>query len=98
MSEAYALERLHNGLHLIPGHMTDGIERYIMRGVPCGHFLTALLSNDFIEAVARGDDANQAALIGWAKFLYNYAPAGCYGSPAKYAAWVAKGGMTGGAS
>ena len=92
----YALDRLRAGLHLIPGHMAGGIERYVMRGVPCGNFLAALLSNDFMEAAARGDDENQDALVGWAKLLYNYTPSGCYGSPEKFKAWIAQGGLIGG--
>lgn len=95
VSADYALERLHQGLHLIPGYMAGGIERYVMRGVPCGDFLTALLSNDFMEAVAHADDENQSALAGWAKFLYNYTPPGCYGSPQRLAAWIAQGGLIG---
>jgi hypothetical protein len=35
--------------------MHEPITLWIERGLPPGHFLTALLSNDFMEAVARAD-------------------------------------------
>jgi len=40
-----------------------------------GHFLTAVLSNDFVKAVNRADLTNRAALPIYARFLYNEFPA-----------------------
>lgn len=82
----------------LPGHMHHAIVGYIMFGRPVGHFLTALLSNDFMKAVGYADGANVAALAAWAKFLHNDAPPGCYGSPERVREWIAKGGLEGGAS
>ena len=60
---------------LIPAHMHRSIERYIMFGEPVGSFLTALLTGaGLVEVVGLADDKNQAALIGWARFLYNEMP------------------------
>ena len=75
--------------------MRQGITAYVMEGQPTGGFLKALLSNDFMAAAGKADDANLAALAGWAKFLYNYAPGGCHGSPEIYQYWVDRGGLKG---
>lgn len=94
MAEAeYAKSQIDAGAHLIPAHMVDAVRRYVLRGIPPGSFLTALLSNDFMGAVGKADDENQRALIGWARFLYNYVPNGCHGSPEHVAAWIEKGGI-----
>lgn len=84
-----------DGLHLIPQHMHGAIARYVDFGIRPGHFLTALLSNDFMEAMGRADDANTAAIQGWARFLYNHVPGICYGSPQAVKEWVAHRGLAG---
>ena len=82
-------------LHLLPPHMHNGIVGWIEHAQPVGHFLTALLSNDLMEAFGRADDKNIASMRQWVIFLYNYAPRGCYGSPQNVAAWRAAGGQEG---
>lgn len=89
----FNLARLEDGRHLIPDHMFEGIQRYVMRGIPGGSFLTAILCNDFMKAVGQADAENQRALVGWAHFLYNNVPSGCYGSAEKVATWIAEGGI-----
>jgi hypothetical protein len=91
----YVTEQMEQGFHLIPPHMRDSIKLYILHGIPPGSFLTALLSNDFMGAVARADSDNGAALIGWGRFFYNYVPSGSHGSPAAFRAWTDKGGAMG---
>ena len=39
-----------------------------------GHFLTAVVRNDFMEACVRADDANAKALVLYAKFIRDNAP------------------------
>jgi hypothetical protein len=81
---------------LIPSHMHEGVRAYVMEGVPAGGFLMALLRNAaFSEVVARADDANQRALLGWAKFLHNEMPAACHGSAGRVETWLAHGGLKG---
>ncbi len=75
---------------LIPAHMHEGITAYVETRRPVGGFLAALLSNDLIRAAGRADDENAAALMGWVRFLYNYAPGNCWGSPAAVKAWLAE--------
>ena len=72
----------------IPERMMGGIERYINHGITPGHFLTAVLKNDLMEAISHGDLENQKNLVAYAGYLYNEAPTACYGSPEKVKAWV----------
>ena len=76
---------------LIPDHMHEAITAYVETGRPVGHFLAAVLSNDLFEAATRADDKNLEALVGWVRFLYNYAPSACWGSPAAVESWLADG-------
>jgi hypothetical protein len=92
----YAAEQIERGAYLIPGHMLGGIKRYILNGIPPGGFLSALLSNDFMGAIGKADEDNSNALKGWAQFLYNYGPNGCFGSPGAFSKWIERGGMAGG--
>ena len=75
---------------MIPAHMHEHIRAYVEDRRPIGHFLTALLSNNLIEAALRADDENRVALADWAGFLYEYAPGNCWGSPEIVTAWLAE--------
>lgn len=84
----FAEARLREGFHLIPNHMHEGVLHYVLDGVPTGSFLTAVMSNaPFKECVVRGDAANQRALAGWAKFIYNHVPVRAQGSAQAVADW-----------
>ncbi len=72
---------------LLPNH-ADSFERYIERRCPFGHFLTAVVENDLFEACNRADAENRLLLAEYVKWLYNYAPTGCYGSREKVEAWL----------
>ena len=80
---------------ILPEHMQDGMRLYIERGIEGGGFLTAVLCNDLMGALGKADSINRHALFDYGNFLYNEAPASCYGSPEKVAAWVARGGLQG---
>jgi hypothetical protein len=75
--------------------MADGLKLYVERGILPGDFLTALLSNDLVDAFGRADDNNTAAMRGWASFLYNEMPRGSWGSRATVEAWCRTGGLLG---
>ena len=77
----------------LPGYMIPSLVSYIMKGVPVGGFLTAVLTNDLKEAVARADDTNAAKIVEYVKFLYNHAPMGCWGSEMHVAEWILHKGM-----
>lgn len=74
----------------IPERMMDGIARYIEHGIPPGDFLTAVVSNDLMEACGRADDENIANLPAYAAYFYNEAPSACHGSPEKVKDWITK--------
>lgn len=86
-----------DGLELerIPEHMHGGVIRYIEHGIRPGHFLTALFSNDLMEAFGRADDVNTAAMRNWVLYIYNHVPVGCHGSPERVAEWIKRGGLAG---
>jgi hypothetical protein len=79
----------------IPLHMQEGAKRYVERGIPPGSFLTAVLSNNFIEAFRRADEDNTNAMREWAVWLTNDIPAIAHGSPEAVDAWIARGGLAG---
>lgn len=72
----------------IPERVMGAIQRYIEEGCPPGHFLTAVICNDLQEACGRADDENLANLPAYVSYFYNKAPASCWGSPQKMAAWI----------
>lgn len=74
----------------ISDDMMDGLQRYIRHGVQPGQFLMAVLSNDLKEACARADLGNMRNLPAYVAYLYNKAPAPCWGSPEKVLAWLAR--------
>jgi len=75
---------------LVPSHMHDGFVRYIAYGNRMSHggFMSALMSNDLMRAFNRADDMNARSMQDWVKFLFNYAPASCYGSQEKFSEWT----------
>ena len=79
----------------VPEYMRAGVARYVVRGVPPGHFLKALFCNDFMEMGRRADGENGRALMEYAKLLYNHLPAGSFGSESNYREWVLRGGLNG---
>ena len=71
-------------------NMMAAILRYIERGEQPGHFLTAVIDNNLFEAINRADDENAANLPAFVGYFYNEAPSGCWGSPEKRRAWIAR--------
>lgn len=77
------------GQYAIPEHCRDGLAGYLTKEYKhIGSFLTALLSNDLKETFARADDVNSAAIQSYICFLYNCAPSGSWGSPARVKDWL----------
>jgi hypothetical protein len=77
----------------VPEHMHDGLVMYLVEGRETGGFLKAVLSNDLVSAVRSADDANISCLPAYVSYLWNFAPALAWGSPAKVKAWIARGGL-----
>lgn len=77
-------------------HMLEGVQRWIEHGA-CGpnSFLWALITNDLRLACEKADGINRELLHAWVGWFYNWAPADCWGSPTKAAAWAEAGGLVG---
>lgn len=83
--------RLEQDVSRLPEHCRQGLLDYLRYGVPPGHFLTAVLSNDLTEACSRADEPNRRALYDYVYVLYNDAPCEAWGSPDKVRAWIDRG-------
>lgn len=59
--------------------MIDGLKLYVENRIKPGHFLTALLANDFVGIFTTADHTNLACMREWAGFLYNEMPARSHG-------------------
>lgn len=74
----------------LPELTLSGLDRYVHERIPCGGFLTAVLSNDLFGAYAKADLTNTIAMSQIVKFIYNEIPSGCWGSREKVDAWLSK--------
>ena len=77
--------------HGIPDYMQGGLIRYFNNRLQPGHFLTAVLSNDLMEAFARADEVNTACMESYLMWLYNDVPGrafGAWGSPKAVKEWL----------
>lgn len=72
----------------IPSYMIDGLVRYLVDHVPTGDFLRAVLENNLMRALDKADITNSPLLRNYARFLYNYAPLGSYGSRENVRKWL----------
>lgn len=72
----------------IPVSTLNGLIKYHTKRTPVGHFLTAVLSNDLFEAVARADRENLDALPAIVSLIYNEFPAISHGSPENVRRWL----------
>jgi hypothetical protein len=79
----------------LPEHMQDGMQLWVERGIEPGSFLAAVLRNDLMGALGKADSVNINRLKDYGMFLYNEVPSDCFGSHAKYVAWMERGGMMG---
>ncbi|KKK42946.1 hypothetical protein LCGC14_3169250, partial [marine sediment metagenome] len=66
----------------LPEHMQGAAKRYVEQGIPPGGFLTAVLSNNLVDAFGRADSTNAACLKDYINWLYWDIPSSCWGSSA----------------
>lgn len=74
---------------LLPKHIREGFRLYIEEGEKPGGFISACLENKLVEAYGRADEVNQERMRDIVNFLYNEAPAPCWGSDEKVKNWIA---------
>jgi len=77
-----------NSYDRLPEAMREHARAYVERHQPVGGFLTAVLSNDLVNAIGRADAENVLYMAEWAMWLWNDIPAPCWGSPEKVRAWL----------
>ena len=65
---------------MIPDRFIESLRGYKELGWEPGGFLTAVLSNDLREAVARGDAEALAALAALVRYIHAELPMGIWGS------------------
>ena len=73
---------------MIPERTKQAIDQYVSAHTPRGGFLTAVLSNDLKGAFGRADEENLRNLPAYVAYLYNEAPAMCWGSKERMEAWM----------
>jgi hypothetical protein len=73
-------------------HLLAGLGRFFNQGIATGHFLDAVLSNDLVETIGRGDPPfiASACLPRLVQLIYNHAPADAWGSPERVETWRAR--------
>ncbi|KKL26750.1 hypothetical protein LCGC14_2392130 [marine sediment metagenome] len=77
-----------NEEHGIPNYTLAALKRYLDNGIPPGHFLTAVLENNLVEAETRADIENSKALKDIIMYVYWEMPSHSWGSPEKVARWI----------
>ena len=73
----------------VPPHVAPALVRYIQDHVPTGGFLRAVLENDLFKAFAKADLASRAGMEAILSYIYNEAPAPCWGSKKAVKQWLA---------
>lgn len=83
-------EAIDKAYDMLPERMVGALIRYFDHHLEPGHFLTAVLSNDLVEAVGRADDENKYLLPHYVIWLYNYIPGrpNGWGSPEAVKEWL----------
>lgn len=74
----------------IPGRLIDALDRYIGPRIPTGDFLYNVLTNNLYGACMTADKDNLKIIPTIIKYLYNEAPASCWGSEENVKIWLAR--------
>ena len=61
-------------------YMVESIKMWLEHKITPGSFLTAVLENDFSQAVVKADSINSKYLREWAIFMINHMPPDSWGS------------------
>lgn len=85
-AELYRADALTND---VPGHLVEGLVRYLAQHIRPGGFLSSVLGGNVFEALCRADPASQQGFGAVCLFLFRCAPSNAWGSPEKFEAWLA---------
>lgn len=81
------MPRLEVDYKRLPAHLHAGMKRYLEEGEMPGGFLTAALSNNFVDAMAQADAECTKSIHEICKWLYWECPAPAWGSLEKMRGW-----------
>ncbi|MBC8523000.1 hypothetical protein H8D29_03635 [PVC group bacterium] len=76
-------------------YLKRSLTHWIDEAVCPGHFVTAVLTNDLFEAIARADGENARILPDIVRWIYSNAPRGCWGGDEEMKTWKSFGGLKG---
>ena len=80
---------------IIPDRTLGSIERYVLKGIPGGHFLQGIITNDLFIACSHADEDNKKAIPAIVKYFYNQTPGSCWGTRERHTQWLETGGIEG---
>jgi hypothetical protein len=72
---------------LLPEHIRYGMKEYIEKGHIPGNFLVQVICNRLVHAFGAADSINTERMKDIASFMYNEAPAPCWGSEERMLKW-----------
>ena len=79
----------------LPDYMRSGARLYIEQGIKPGDFMTAVLRDQFHEAIVRADHINKVRLRDWADWLHWDIPMAAHGSVEEVNTWMEHKGLEG---
>lgn len=71
----------------VPEHLHEGILMWLCAGILPGHFLRAVLNNEFVEVMRRSDETSRAGLPALAEFMHYDMPAQAWGNHGRVLQW-----------
>jgi len=72
----------------IPPAILRGLKNYERDHTPVGGFLRAVLCNDLMETMHRGDERSLEALRAIVEYVYWELPSDCWGDYDRYKKWI----------
>jgi len=72
----------------VPNHLQPGIKRYLDQRIPLGSFLTAVFSNNLVDAVGCASEESLLGLKALCQFMVFACPRASLGSKAAVKAWL----------
>lgn len=73
---------------MLPVDTKERIDQYVLRGIPPGSFLSAVLAEDLFGAVTEADEDNLPNLKSVCRYVIDTTPATCRGSYADVSGWL----------
>jgi len=74
----------------IPDYTLEALQRYFEYGIPPGSFLSSVLCNDLMGALATADEYNKEALAEICSLIHWEFPTNTYGSEAQVLAYMSQ--------